>query len=126
MQPSRIESFGLTITEALVLGKPVISTKTDGGTELISDRENGLLCDISSESIAAQVKLLIDNPQLRKQLADNAAAIDFEMRNNDVMIEANFRDYAEPKATYTKEELWNIIRRIRADVEQTRNQLAIA
>ena len=38
----------------------------------------------------------------------------------------NFRDYAEPKATYTKEELLNIIRRIRADVEQTRNQLAIA
>lgn len=48
------------------------------------------------------------------------------MRNNDVMIEVNFRDYAEPKATYTKEELLNIIRRIRADVEQTRNQLAIA
>lgn len=85
VQPSRIESFGLTITEALVLGKPVISTKTDGGTELISDRENGLLCDVSPESIAAQVQLLIDNPQLRKQLADNAAAIDFEMRNNDVM-----------------------------------------
>ena len=48
------------------------------------------------------------------------------MRNNDVMIEVNFRDYAEPKATYTKEELLNIIRRIRADVEQTRKQLAIA
>lgn len=48
------------------------------------------------------------------------------MRNNDVMIEVNFRDYAEIKATYTKEELLNIIRRIRADVEQTRKQLAIA
>ena len=85
VQPSRIESFGLTITEALVLGKPVISTKTDGGTELISDRENGLLCDVSSESIAAKVKLLIENPQLREHLADNAAAIDFEMRNNNVI-----------------------------------------
>lgn len=48
------------------------------------------------------------------------------MRNNDVMIEVDFSDYTEIKATYTKEELLNIIRRIRADVEQTRNQLAIA
>ena len=85
VQPSRIESFGLTITEALVLGKPVISTKTDGGTELISDRENGLLCDVSPESIAAQVQLLIDNPQLRKQLADNAASVDFEASNEAIM-----------------------------------------
>ena len=46
------------------------------------------------------------------------------MRNNDVMIEVNFRDYAEIKATYTKDELLNIIRRIRTDAEQTRNQLA--
>ena len=85
VQPSRFEAFGLTITEALVLEKPVISTKTDGGTELISDRGNGLLCDVSSESIAAQVQLLIDNPQLRKQLADNAASVDFEASNEAIM-----------------------------------------
>lgn len=46
------------------------------------------------------------------------------MKNNDVMIEVNFSDYAEIKAHYTKDELLSIIRRIRADVEQTRRQLA--
>lgn len=46
--------------------------------------------------------------------------------SKDMIIEVDFKDYAEIKASYTKEELLNIIRCIRADVEQTRNQLAIA
>lgn len=46
--------------------------------------------------------------------------------SKDMIIEVDFKDYAEIKVSYTKEELLNIIRRIRADVEQTRNQLAIA
>ena len=46
--------------------------------------------------------------------------------SKDMIIEVDFKDYAEIKASYTKEELLNIIRRIRADVEQTRNHLAIA
>lgn len=46
--------------------------------------------------------------------------------SKDMIIEVDFKDYAEIKASYTKEELLNIIRRIRADVEQTRKQLAIA
>lgn len=44
--------------------------------------------------------------------------------NNDMIIEIDFSDYAEIKASYTRDELLNIIRRIRADVEQTRKQLA--
>lgn len=46
--------------------------------------------------------------------------------SKDMIIEVDFRDYTEIKASYTKEELLDIIRRIRADVEQTRKQLAIA
>ena len=46
------------------------------------------------------------------------------MRNNDMIIEIDFSDYAEIKTSYTRDELLNIIRRIRADVEQTRKQLA--
>ena len=46
--------------------------------------------------------------------------------NNDMIIEVDFSDYAEIKDTYTRDELLNIIKRIRADVDQTRKQLAIA
>ena len=45
--------------------------------------------------------------------------------NNDMIIEIDFSDYAEIKTSYTRDELLNIIRRIRADVDQTRNQLSM-
>jgi glycosyltransferase involved in cell wall biosynthesis len=35
VQPSRVESFGLTICEALLLGRQVIATDTDGARELL-------------------------------------------------------------------------------------------
>ena len=41
-----------------------------------------------------------------------------------MIIEVDFSDYAEIKTSHTRDELLNIIRRIRADIEQTRNQLA--
>lgn len=44
--------------------------------------------------------------------------------NNDMIIEVDFSDYAEIKASYTRDELLNIIRRIRADADQARKQLA--
>lgn len=44
--------------------------------------------------------------------------------NKEMIIEVDFKDYAEIKASYTRDELLSIIRRIRTDVEQTRKQLA--
>lgn len=85
VQSSRIEAFGLTITEAQALGVPVLSTKTDGGTELIRDGENGLLCDISAEAIEGGVRrLLLDKP-LYERIREGTADIDFESRNARVM-----------------------------------------
>lgn len=85
VQSSRIEAFGLTITEAQALGVPVLSTKTDGGTELIRDGETGLLCDISAEAIEGGVRrLLLDKP-LYERIREGTADIDFESRNARVM-----------------------------------------
>lgn len=56
VQPSRFESYGLTIAEAMVLGKQIVSTDTDGAKELIRDGENGVLCTINARSIAEAVE----------------------------------------------------------------------
>lgn len=85
VQPSRIEAFGLTITEALVLGLPVLATKTDGATEIITDRVNGMLCDISTYSLSEGIKELMENSKLRNQIAAGAASIDFEAQNKEIM-----------------------------------------
>lgn len=85
VQSSRIEAFGLTITEAQALGVPVLSTKTDGGTELIRDEETGLLCDISAKAIEDGIRRLLRDKALYDRIREGTAGIDFESRNAHVM-----------------------------------------
>lgn len=51
VQPSECEALPGTIVEALVIGKPAISTKTYGALELIKNGKNGLLCDFDSKEM---------------------------------------------------------------------------
>lgn len=45
VSPSRQESFGLVIAEAMAVGTPVIATRTDGALEQVLHNESGLLID---------------------------------------------------------------------------------
>lgn len=58
VQPSRVEAFGLTIAEAMVLGVPVLSTQTDGAKEIFAVKDNGSLCKVSGEDIFKGVQKL--------------------------------------------------------------------
>ncbi|WP_346353561.1 glycosyltransferase family 4 protein [Azotosporobacter soli] len=67
------EAFGLVLCEAMVCGKPVISTKTGAQKELIESGVNGLLIDSPSGSeVAAALKGLIDEPALAQQFGERA------------------------------------------------------
>ena len=59
MQPSRYESFGITILEAMLLGRPVVSTNTLGAQELIRDGVDGTLCD--PEDLSSAIERFIQN-----------------------------------------------------------------
>lgn len=85
VQSSRIEAFGLTIIEAMILGKPVISTRTDGGLELLQDERFGLLCDASEASIAEVVEKMLVSPDIRNRFAQRLEAHDFDEMNDAVM-----------------------------------------
>ena len=63
--PSGFEGFGLVVCEAMVLGIPVVATKTAGPTEIIDQNLYGLLCDHDDESIYTAVKQMIDDELLR-------------------------------------------------------------
>lgn len=76
VQPSRFESYGLTIAEAMVLGKQIVATDTDGARELIRNGENGTLCAIHATSIAGAVKNAIGNQNMESHFA-----IDISGRN---------------------------------------------
>lgn len=81
VQPSRFEAFGLTIIEALILGKAVVSTNTLGACETIKNEENGLLCETDVEKLAARIEFLLQNPEKLEELKRAAGQIDFIEQN---------------------------------------------
>ncbi len=75
--PSVTEVWGLAINEAMIAGKPVISTKTTGASyDLIRNNVNGFI--ISPENVDALIdslKRLIDNPILISEFGNNSKRI---------------------------------------------------
>ncbi len=85
VQPSRFEAYGLTVREAQILSAPVLSTKTDGASELIESGKTGLLCDCSAQSIAEGVIKLYNEPQTRKSFTEALSRHSFADDNAAVM-----------------------------------------
>jgi glycosyltransferase involved in cell wall biosynthesis len=72
---SGIDTFGRTTIEAMKLGTPVIGARAGGTAELIADGQTGLLYEPGSpEDLAAKIKLLSTDANLRYGLAANALA----------------------------------------------------
>lgn len=59
VQPSRVESFGLTMLEAMILGKIVIATMTAGSKEILLQRKNGIICVRNTEELINAVESFI-------------------------------------------------------------------
>lgn len=70
VQPSRFESYGLTIAEAIALGRPIVSTDTDGARELICHEKNGFICSIDGQGIASSIAEHLKNPHTVRNLPD--------------------------------------------------------
>lgn len=63
---SRSEGYSLVIAEALVLGKPVISTYCSGPNELLGEGKYGMLVsnDESGDGLYNGLKTILDNPEI--------------------------------------------------------------
>jgi glycogen synthase len=67
--PSRFESFGLILLEAMIFGKPVVACKAGGMVEVVADGETGLLADPGdSASLEKCLNSLIENAALRERM----------------------------------------------------------
>lgn len=75
-----IEGFGLVYIEAGIRGKPVIGTRVGGIPEAVKNGETGFLVEPEQPGqIAEKVRLLFNQPDLRKRMGQ--AAIDFVRAN---------------------------------------------
>lgn len=68
---SDYESWSMVITEAKILGTPVIATKTSGALEQIEDLKTGILTDFTEEDIADKIEMLLSTPTLEKAIREN-------------------------------------------------------
>jgi len=62
---SSSEGFSIAVLEAVACGRPVISTRVGGSTELIVDGENGYLVDRTVDAIADALEKLKDRERLK-------------------------------------------------------------
>lgn len=67
------EGFSTAVTEALVLGTPVITTDVSGMKEMLGDNnEYGVVTDNDEAALYAGIKSLLDNPELLKNYKEKA------------------------------------------------------
>lgn len=69
--PSRLEPFGITLVEAMALGKPVISSITGGIPEVIQQSKNGILVEPCAEQLADAILYLYNHPEIREEMSRN-------------------------------------------------------
>jgi N-acetyl-alpha-D-glucosaminyl L-malate synthase BshA len=70
---SDMESFGLSILEAMSFGRPSVSTSVGGIPEVVIQGSSGLLAPAGdAEALAAALRSLIENPRRRAALGDAA------------------------------------------------------
>jgi glycosyltransferase involved in cell wall biosynthesis len=67
------EGFPITILEAFFMHLPVVTTNAGGIAEMVENGKTGFSAPVGdTEQLAAKVEMVLQNPQLAKELADNA------------------------------------------------------
>lgn len=74
LMPSLWEGMPLALIEAQAVGLPAVVYDVEGCRDVVIDGETGFVCKTTDE-LVEKTQLLINNPQLRCQLGNNAARI---------------------------------------------------
>jgi hypothetical protein len=70
--PSRYESFGLVLLEAMMLAKPVVASAVGGIKEIVRPGLDGLLAAVDdARALADAMNVLIEDADLRRSMGDN-------------------------------------------------------
>jgi D-inositol-3-phosphate glycosyltransferase len=74
--PSHYESFGMVALEAMACGTPVVASQVGGLAFLIQDGVTGFTVPVDEPlALADRLGLLLEDPALRRRLADQAHAV---------------------------------------------------
>lgn len=74
VQTSKFEGFGMTIGEAKILEKPIVSTNFDVVYNQLAHEQNGLIAEMTGESVAENIVRLIEDCELRNSIISTVKA----------------------------------------------------
>ena len=66
------EGFSTAVTEALIVGTPVITTDVSGMKELLGDSEYGLITDNDESALCEGIRYLLENPSVLSEYKEKA------------------------------------------------------
>ncbi|KIL52982.1 glycosyltransferase [Jeotgalibacillus campisalis] len=88
VQPSRYEGKAVTVSEAQILGKPVMITNYSTASSQVCNEIDGYICELSVEGIADGVEYLTNHPEIIKKIVTNCKELNF---NNEKELEKLYR-----------------------------------
>lgn len=77
------ESYGLVLIESMLLGRPILTTKTISAEEVV-DKKYGWICDNDENGIYQGLKEILSNPKLVEEKRKNLKDFSYD---NDAIIE---------------------------------------
>ena len=83
VQPSYEEAQGLSIIEAQVLLRPVVSTRTAGAKSLIQNGVDGILTDITPSALADGIERLMNDETTRHRMQTVLQSIDYAQKEKE-------------------------------------------
>ncbi len=93
--PSYSENFGMSVIEAMACGVPVVISNKVGIYKEIQGNKAGIVVDTNAESLYKGIKLLLDNSELRKEIANNGEKLVEEYYDIDKVAERMIKAYVE-------------------------------
>lgn len=92
--PSRFESFGLVLIEAMMFSKPVVATNIGGFREIVQEGENGYLAPPGDpKSLAAAIAVLLGSEDLRSRFGSRSRDLYLEHFTAGTMVQGVNRYY---------------------------------
>lgn len=70
VQPSRYEGKAVTVTEAKMLGKPIVITNYPTAKSQLESGVDGYICPLGVKGLVEGIKTLMDNTELRMELTN--------------------------------------------------------
>ena len=75
LHTARFEGFGIVISEAKILGKPMVLTDFNVARSHIKHLETGLITEFTPKDIASKIEMLLVDKKLRDDLSNNISKI---------------------------------------------------